>query len=161
MDQILAGAVGAVIGAVIAQVVNEVRLRRQHAQRKRTVTAIARAEGQRIGAALWRRLQQYPRSDSMAQSSSNFLKIVAQEYASVGSVFFGQLAHADVLDAHIVSEIVEAYSEMRGCAGTAAGLSNVGMINLPSGLIWDVKDRLADALGRLQRALVSLTWLPE
>lgn len=92
----------------------------------------------------------------MAQSSSNFLKLVAQEYASVGSVFIGQLPQADVLDAHVVSEIVEAYSEMRACAGSAAGLSNVGMINLPSGLIWDVKDRLADALGRLQRALIAL-----
>lgn len=156
MDAILAGAIGAIIGAVIAQVFNELRLRRQLALRRKTVAATTRAEAKRVGTALWRRLRQYPRADGIAQSSLNFLKIIAQEYASAGSVFFGQLPQADVLDDHIVSEIVEAYSEMRSCAGSAAGLSNVGMINLPSGLIWDVKDRLADALGRLQQALVAL-----
>ena len=153
--QLVTGVIGALIGALIALVGNEVRLRRQREARRRTFYAAVTAEAMQIGTGLWRLLQPRSRRTSNASVTDQFLTATA-DFKTAGDVFFSQLSDSHVIGDKLVRLFTAAYVTIRAQASAGARLSSTSSASYPRGLHWEVEDGLTEGLQKLSQAMLEI-----
>jgi hypothetical protein len=88
----------------------------------------------------------------MAGTTDRFLSgLGALETA--GSVFFDKLPNNEVADPQTIELLTDAYVSIRSLASEGPRLARAGSFSFPQGITWDIKARLANALGNLHLAM--------